>query len=323
MSVPNVSASDRCGRVPRVPAYRFCRPDDIPRLVRAVHECFEPHFPDLEPLTVEGFRREMKELSLWPSNCLLAIGSAGEIGGSGETGSESDGGDRAIGVLTATKREHEVLITRVGVRPGHQRRGHGSHLLTSLSQKLAVLGPPRLVAEVPAHRDDLLAYFTACGYRREATYTDWHRPPGPPPELPVKEDLVIRVDVQGLLDADLLEVPTGVAWERTRETLEARAERLHGIALADTSMVAAWLLMLEEPDVAPEVHGVRVADGFDEEFTEMLYEMSLRYVVRRMPEREILCPKLLPDEIPESALRRLGFEPATEYARMTAEATPL
>lgn len=306
-----------------MPAYRFCRPDDIPRLVRAVHECFEPHFPDLEPLTVEGFRREMKELSLWPSNCLLAIGSAGEVGGSGETGSESDGGDRAIGVLTATKREHEVLITRVGVRPGHQRRGHGSHLLTSLSQKLAVLGPPRLAAEVPAHREDLIAFFATCGYRREATYTDWRRPPGPPPTPPVKEDLVIRVDVAGLHDAGLLEAPVGVAWERTRETLEGRADRLHGFALGDSSTVAVWLLMLEEPDADPEVYGVRVCNGFDEEFTEMLYEMSLSYVVHLMPEREIRCPKLLPGEIPESALRGLGFEPATEYARMTAEATPL
>lgn len=312
-----------------MPAYRFCRPDDIPRLVRAVHECFEPHFPDLEPLTVEGFRQEMKEISLWPSNCLLAIGSAGEIDRDDEAdgmavdGSDQDRGDTAVGVLTATKRQHEVLITRVGVRPGHERRGHGSHLLTSLSQKLAVLGPPRLVAEVPAHRDDLLAFFTACGYRREATYTDWRRPPGARPSDKVNEDLVMRVDVQGLLDADLLEVPTGVAWERTRETLEARADRLHGFALADSSTVAAWLLMLEEPDAIPEVHAVRATEGFDEEFTEMLYEMILRYVVRLMPEREILCPKVLPGEIPESAFRVLGFEPGTEYARMTAEAMPL
>jgi GNAT superfamily N-acetyltransferase len=301
-----------------VPAYRFCRPDDIPRLVRAVHECFEPHFPDLEPLTVEGFRREMKEISLWPSNSMLALGSAaGETETSGE-----DGDDAAVGVLTATKREHEVLITRVGVRPGHQRRGHGSHMLTSLSQKLAVLGPPRLAAEVPAHRDDLLAFFTACGYRSEATYTDWRRPPGPPPDLPVKEELVVRVDVPGLVAGDLLEVPDGVAWERTRETLEARADRLHGFALADASMVAAWLLMLEEPDAAPEVLGIRISHGFDEELTEMLYEMILRHVVRLMPEREICCPKLLPGEVPESVLRELGFEPRTVYARMTAEATP-
>lgn len=267
-------------------------------------------------MTVERFRREMKELSLWPSNSMLAIGSAAESG-------DEQGTEAAVGVLTATKREHEVLITRVGVRPGHQRQGHGSHLLTSLSQKLAVLGPPRLAAEVPAQRPDLLAFFEACGYRPETTYTDWRRPPGPGPTEPVNEELVIRVDVPGLLDAGLLEVPAGVAWERTRATLEGRAERLHGFAFADAETVAAWLLMLEEPDTAPEVHGIRVADGFDEDFTEILYEMILRYVVRRMPEREIVCPKLLPGEIPDSALRKLGFEAADRFVRMTAEAQPL
>lgn len=300
-----------------MPAYRFCRPDDIPRLVRAVHECFEPHFPDLAPLTVEGFRQEMKEISLWPSNSMLAIGADPEI----------EAGETAVGVLTATKREHEVLITRVGIRPGHQRQGHGSHMLTSLSQKLAVLGPPRLAAEVPTDRPDLLALFEACGYRREATYTDWRRPPGPAPSEGVNEDLVFRVGVEelrraGVFDDELLAVPEGVAWERTRETLEARADRLHGFALADSETVGAWLLMLEEPDANPELHGVRVAN-WDDELTEGLYRVLLRIVVRLMPEREIVCPKLLEDEIPRSALRGLGFEPRTQYARLVADAKPL
>ena len=315
-----------------MPAYRFCRPDDIPRLVRAVRECFEPHFPGLGPLTVEGFRQEMRELSLWPSNCLLALGSAGGTpekskGGDTEEGEAPDPEDTAVGVLTATKREHEVLITRVGVRPGHERRGHGSHLLTSLSQKLAVLGPSRLIAEVPAHREDLLAFFTACGYQREATYTDWVRPPGPPPTRSLNEDLVMRVGVGelvegGVLDDEYLSIPAGVAWERTRPTLEGRADRLHGFALADSTTVAGWLLMLEEPDSTPELHGVRVAD-WDDELTEHLYGMILQVVVRLMPEREIRCPKLLPGEIPESALREMGFRPSTQYTRMAAAATPL
>jgi len=300
-----------------VPAYRFCRPDDIPRLVRAIRECFEPHFPPSgPPMSVERFRREMQELSLWPSNSMLAIGSAAESG-------DENGTEAAVGVLTATKREHEVLITRVGVRPGHERRGHGSHLLTSLSQKLAVLGPPRLVAEVPARRSDLLAFFEACGYRRETTYTDWRRPPGPCPSEPVNEELLIRVDVPGLIDAGVLEVPAGVAWERSRATLEGRAERLDGFALADAETVAAWLLILEEPEEPPAVVGLRVSEGFDEELTEALYELLLRYVVRRMPEREVVCPKLRPGEIPDSALRKLGFEPADRFVRMSAEAQPL
>ncbi len=135
-----------------MPSYRFCRPDDIPFLVRAVNECWAPHFPGTPPLTVEGFRREMKELDLWPSSSMVAADD-----------------ETPVAVLTGTKREEETLISRIGVRPGETRKGHGGHLVTSLSQKLAVLGPPRLVAEVPGDLPDALRFFEGLGWRREAT----------------------------------------------------------------------------------------------------------------------------------------------------------
>ena len=68
-----------------MPSYRFCRPDDIPLLVRAVEECFRPHFAAggaragaappgfAHAMTLERFRREMKEVDLWPSSCLVAL----------------------------------------------------------------------------------------------------------------------------------------------------------------------------------------------------------------------------------------------------------
>ncbi len=141
-----------------MPSYRFCRPDDIPFLVRAVNECFDVHFPDRPPLTVDGFRREMKHLDLWPSSSLIAAE-----------------GDRPIAVLTGTKREDETLVARIGVRPGAERDGHGGHLITSLSQKLAVLGPPRLAVEVPASLPGARAFFRALGWEDDGTYLDLER----------------------------------------------------------------------------------------------------------------------------------------------------
>ena len=132
-------------------AYRFCRPDDIPLLVAAVNRCYDAHFPGEAPLTVDGFRREMREEQLWPSNCMLA--------------SE---GDEPVAVVLGTKAPDEVKVRRIGVAPGHQRRGHGRHLLESLGSKLAVLGPPRLVADVPSGLPDALAFFAALGWREEA-----------------------------------------------------------------------------------------------------------------------------------------------------------
>src|SRR6185436_14059565 len=136
---------------PSMVAYRFCRPDDIPMLVAAVNRCYDVHFPAATPLTVDGFRREMREERLWPSNCIVATA-----------------GDDPVAVVLGTKAPEEVHVRRIGVAPGHQRRGHGQHLLESLGSKLAVLGPPRLVAEVPAILAEARAFFAALGWHEES-----------------------------------------------------------------------------------------------------------------------------------------------------------
>ena len=58
-------------------------------------------------------------------------------------------------------------------------RKHGRHLLESLGSKLAVLGPPRMVAEVPAALGDARAFFAALGWHEES-----------PPAAPVPSDNV-------------------------------------------------------------------------------------------------------------------------------------
>ena len=55
-----------------MPSYRFCRPDDIPYLVRAVNECWDVHFPEAPRMTVDRYREEMRTLDVWPSNSLVA-----------------------------------------------------------------------------------------------------------------------------------------------------------------------------------------------------------------------------------------------------------
>ena len=283
-----------------MPSYRFCRPDDIEYLVRAVHECWDVHFSDAEPMTVERFRDEMRFLDVWPSNCLVA--------------STDDG---PVAVLIGTKRATEVAILRVGIRPGHQRRGHGGHLLTSLSHKLAVLGPERLVAEVPRSLPGAGDFFAAVGYESEAAYTDWVRPDSPVD--PVPEGLVMPVTVDEVDDHGLLEIAGGVAWRRRRETLLNRREEIEGAAIVSPERVEAFLLHRIADDAsAVEV----VASGAsDPEQEELLLGLLLRHLASETA-LPLKLPRLLPGEFPDSVLAVWGFEATETYDLMSARATP-
>ena len=83
-------------------------------------------------MTPDTFKRSIRDLQVWCSSCMVAFS-----------------GSDPIGVLIGAKRPSGTLIHRIAVHPDHRRQGHGRHLLTSLSSKLAILGPPRIVAEVP------------------------------------------------------------------------------------------------------------------------------------------------------------------------------
>lgn len=246
-------------------------------------------------MTVEGFRREMKELDVWPSNCLVA-----------------QDGDRAVAVLIGTKRQDEVAIRRVGVRPSHAGHGHGGHLVTSLSQKLAVLGPPRLVAEIPETLPRGVAFFETLGFEREARLVDRHRPaePWPGPEPPA--GLVIPVTAAEL-EADGA-LAGGLAWERRRETLLQR-QGLQGLAVASFDRIEAWALFAEGDPVEVWWLGCR-----DPGRMETMLGVLLRAVAGG---REVIIPRLAPGEVEPEVLEALGFTAGAETSRMVGEARAL
>src|ERR671913_1645730 len=127
-------------------AYRFCRTDDIGLLVDAVNRCWAPYFPDEPPMTSAAFKRSIRDLQVWCSSCMVAFS-----------------GSDPIGVLIGAKRSSGTLIHRIAVHPDHLRQGHARHLLTSLGSKLAILGPPRIVAEVTEAFAAGRGLFDACG----------------------------------------------------------------------------------------------------------------------------------------------------------------
>src|SRR5207244_5619642 len=137
-------------------SYRFCRTDDVALLVDALNRCWAPYFPGEPPMTPAAFKRSIRDLQVWCSSCMVAFS-----------------GPDPIGVLIGAKRRSGTLVHKIAVHPDHRRQGHGRHLLASLGSKLAILGPPRIVAEVPESPAPARELFSASGSVQEALLTDY------------------------------------------------------------------------------------------------------------------------------------------------------
>src|SRR5688572_26858016 len=208
-------------------SYRFCRTDDIGLLVDALNRCWSPYFPDEPAVTPASFKRSIRDLQVWCSSCMVAFS-----------------GPDPIGVLIGAKRPSGTLIHKIAVHPDHRRQGHGRHLLTSLSSKLAILGPPRMVAEVPDTFVAAGALFGACGYVEEARLTDYVLEVD---EAPVSATgrLVIPVTIDDLEANGLLgDRYPQTCWKRSIETLKAQKDEVEGLAVASDESIEAFILYL-------------------------------------------------------------------------------
>jgi GNAT superfamily N-acetyltransferase len=278
-------------------SYRFCRTDDVSLLTDALNRCWSPYFPDEPPMTPAAFKRSIRDLQVWCSSCMVAFS-----------------GPDPIGVLIGAKRPSGTLIHKIAVHPDHRRQGHGRHLLTSLSSKLAILGPPRLVAEVPEALAPACELFSASGYVREARLTDYvlHIREGESREtVGTAADLgggrfLIPVSVDDLAANDLLAgADPPICWQRSAETLSARKDEIAGLAVASDDRIEACLLHADRGDEGPEILSLR---AFVEDGGGLLAQLLAHLRARDM--RTIRLSKVHPAEISKDLLETLGFRPA-------------
>jgi GNAT superfamily N-acetyltransferase len=284
-------------------SYRFCRTDDIGLLVDALNRCWAPYVPDEPPMTPAAFKRSIRDLQVWCSSCMVAFS-----------------GSDAIGVLIGAKRSSGTLVHKIAVHPDHRRQGHGRHLLASLGSKLAILGPPRIVAEVPNTLAPACGLFSASAYVQEAVLTDYvlsRDESGP--ALSERgndarvEGFVIPVTVDDLAANGLLGEPhPQVCWERSVETLTARKDDIAGLAVASDERIEAYLLYRASP---AEIVALRsfIEDG----------GASMKRLLSQLRARGLgtfRFPKAHPAEISKALLKMLGFSPAGEHLLYAARA---
>jgi GNAT superfamily N-acetyltransferase len=282
-----------------VSAYRFCRTDDIGLLVDALNRCWSPYFPDETPATAASFKRWIRDLQVWCSSCMVAFA-----------------GSDPIGVVIGAKRTGTTLIHRIAVHPDHVRQGHGRHMLTSLSSKLSILGPPRIIAEIPEALTVASALFAATGYVKEASLTDYAgvlRHTGAN-----RTGFVIPVTVDDLAANGLLEHPQpAVCWERSVETLTARKGDIAGLAVASEERIEAYILYIERGAEGTEILSLRtlVDDGGDR-LLQLFGQLATRGV------ETVRLPRVHPAEIPSQLLETLGLQRGQAYGLYVATARP-
>lgn len=228
-------------------------------------------------------------------------------------------GSDPIGVLIGAKRPHATLIHKIAVHPDHLRQGHGHHLLTSLSSKLAILGPPRIAAEVPQRLTSACALFSACGYVQESVLTDYVSNGEPPDAGEIAGGFVIPVTVDDLVANGLLgEEHSQVCWGRSVETLSARKDDIAGLAVATDEQIEAYILYTKR-DEGIEFEILSVRSSVDDGGTRLNQLLSQ---VRSQGAGSLLFPKVHAAEISDERLEILGFQPVRTHLVYAARARP-
>ena len=283
-------------------AYRFCRTDDIGLLVDALNRCWAPYFPEEPAATPASFKRAIRDLQVWCSSCMVAFA-----------------GSDPIGVLIGAKRPSATLIHKIAVHPDHRRQGHGRHMLASLGSKLAILGPPRIVAEVPESLEAAGALFRTSGYGQEACLTDYvvdGRGFSERRDSTPVEGLVIPVTVDDLVANGLLGNPDQhVCWQRSVETLIARKDEIVGLAVATDERIDAYLLYVKSDMEETELVSFRsfIDDGGGR-LKQLLSQLSARGVTR------VRFLKVHSAEISKELVGTLGFTLAGAHVVYAAKA---
>ena len=284
-----------------MPAYRFCRTDDIRFLADAVNACYVVHFPDQVELSADDFKREIRELDVWCSSCMVAL---------------ADGDP--IAVVTGAKRERETLIHRIGVHPDFLRRGHARHLLESLGQKLSVLGPPRVVTEVPENLPTVRDLFEAVGYQAERRFADF-TVPKPLAPLPATGE-VSQASLDDLLRCEALDPSVSRSWERALPTLRNRKDQLQGLAIASDARVEAYALFRDLPrhgrrEIVALGGTTQRGDGGTD--ARVLLEIVVRSACQA-GSLAVTVPRVSAEEIPWAQLESMGFRRGRTYTRYVA-----
>jgi GNAT superfamily N-acetyltransferase len=270
-----------------MPSYRFCRPDDLTLIIRAINACYLMHYPDVPAMTEERLKEHMTLFHVRPGNCMVALER-----------------QQPVGVVVSTKRDYGVWIQALGCQPAFQRRGIATQLLEALVRKIAIQRAPSVTVDVPTTNTPALRFFEAVQFTVRGRYVSYQ---GLLTEAP---GISGRIEVVPPLDLLAYYVPfhtTRACWERNAESLAGYGTLPQGYAYYAQGTVQGYLIHRDNTILdlafAPQADAEQVSAA-------LLGRMGAAgwtYVtVAKVPEGGPISP----------VLARLGFTPTADYLLM-------
>ena len=273
-----------------MPSYRFCRPDDLTLIVRAINECYRMHYPDEPAMTAERFKAQMTLFDVRPGNCMVALER-----------------QQPVGVVVSTKRDYGAWIQAVGCQPSCQRRGIATQLVEALIRKIAIQRTPVVTADVPADNFPAVRFFEALSFTVRRRYVSYQ---GPVPEATRSAGRIESVAAPDLLAyyAQFHTIPA--CWERNAESLAGYGVLPQGYAYYAQDTVQGYLIYrgntILDLAITPQADAEQVSAAL---LSRMRAARVSHATLAKVPEGESIGP----------GLARLGFTPVRDYLLMGQE----
>ena len=270
-----------------MPSYRFCRPDDLTLIIRAINACYLMHYPDEPVMTAERLKEQMTLFHVRPGNCMVALER-----------------QQPVGVVVSTRRDYGVWIQALGCQPAFQRRGIASQLVEALIRKIAIQRAPLVTVDVPSNNTPALRFFEEVNFTVRGHYVSYH---GLLTEMPGGPGSIEAVPSQDLLAYYAPFHTTPACWERNAESLAGYGTLPQGYAYYTQSMVQGYLIHRDttilDLAIAPQADAEQVSMALLGRLHTVGYAHA---ILAKVPEGEPVGP----------VLRRLGFTPTADYLLM-------
>ena len=225
-----------------MPSYRFCRPDDLGLIVRAINQCCRIQ-ADTPEMTEERLKTHMTLFAVRPGNCMVALER-----------------QQPVAAIISTRREAGAWIQTLGCQPAFQRRGVASQLVEALVRKIAIQRTEDITVDVPEDNDAALNFFQAVGFEERGRFVTLAGEPDNPGDL-IGE--VVQAPAAELLNAYEAFHAFPACWERSADSLSGYGELIQGYAYREDGAMRGYLLhqgaTILDLACAPDADAVRIS----------------------------------------------------------------